>query len=93
MKLNKEMIDYLSKQIVVQLEEKGLIETGKEQIGVRETVSGIITNDLLVEDKLNDEVKILLEEMGDELDKKNINYRKMFQLVKQKLARERGLIL
>jgi len=87
------MIDYLSKQIVVQLEEKGLIETGKEQIGVRETVSGIITNDLLVEDKLNDEVKILLEEMGDELDKKNINYRKMFQLVKQKLARERGLIL
>ena len=36
---------------------------------------------------------VILEEMGDEIDSANINYRKMFQMVKQKLARERGLIL
>jgi hypothetical protein len=93
MKLNKEMVDYLAKQIVVQLEEKGHIDTGDEQLGVSETVAGIITRDLLVEDELNEEVKVILENMGDELDKNNINYRKMFQMVKQKLARERGLIL
>jgi len=49
--------------------------------------------DLLVEDDLNLEVKEILDGMGDEIDQANINYRKMFQMVKTKLARERGLIL
>jgi len=93
MKLRKEMVDYLSRQIVAGLEEKELIDTGDESENIAESVSGIIVNDLQVEDELNDEVKVILEKMGDEIDSANINYRKMFQMVKQKLARERGLIL
>ncbi len=93
MKLRKEMVDYLSRQIVSGLEEKELIDTGNESENIAESVSGIIVNDLQVEDELNDEVKVILEKMGDEIDSANINYRKMFQMVKQKLARERGLIL
>ncbi len=93
MRLRKEMIDYLARRIVNGLEEKELIDTGDEQENVSGTVAGIITRDLQVEDDLNDEVKIILDKMGDEIDNANINYRKMFQMVKQKLARERGLIL
>ncbi len=93
MKLRKEMIDYLAKRIISILEEKELLDSDDEKEGVCESVSGIITRDLQVEDELNDEVKSLLEKMGDEIDEANINYRKMFQMVKQKLARERGLIL
>lgn len=93
MRLRKEMIDYLAGRIIDLLGEKDLIDTGDEQESVSATVSGIITRDLQVEDELNDEVKVILEKMGDEIDNANINYRKMFQMVKQKLARERGLIL
>ena len=93
MKLGKEIIDYLSKQIIDSLEEKELIDTGDERQSVIESVMGVIVRDLQVEDDLNEEVKVILENMGDEIDKANINYRKMFQMVKQKLARERGLIL
>ncbi len=93
MRLRKEMIDYLAGRIIDLLEEKEVIDTGDEQESVCATVSGIITRDLQVEDELNDEVKVILEKMGDEIDNANINYRKMFQMVKQKLARERGLIL
>ncbi|MDH5477054.1 MAG: DUF507 family protein [Nitrospinota bacterium] len=93
MKLRKDMIDYLSSQVVTHLEEMDIIDTGGERADVIMEVSAIITRDLLVEDSLNDEVKRILEEKYAEIDSANINYHKMFQMVKQKLARERGLIL
>lgn len=93
MKLRKEMVDYLAGQLIKGLVAKELIDTGGEDDGVLETISGVIIRDLQVEDELNTEVKALLEKMVDEFDKSNINYRKMFQIVKQKLARERGIIL
>ncbi|MDH4182948.1 MAG: DUF507 family protein [Nitrospinota bacterium] len=93
MKLRKDMIDYLARQIVRGLEEKTVIDTGGAQEDVAMTVAGVIARDLLVEDSLNDEVKQILEKQYSEIDKANINYHKMFQMVKQKLARERGLIL
>jgi len=93
MRLRKEMIDYLARSIVYGLEGKELIDTAADTDEVVESVAGIITRDLQIEDGLNDEVKVILDDMGDEIDKANINYRKMFQMVKQKLAKERGLIL
>jgi len=93
MKLRKEMIDYLATQVVRELEEKDIIDTGGERSGVILDVAGVITRDLQVEDVLNDEVKKILEEKYAEIDSANINYHKMFQMVKMKLARERGLIL
>ncbi|MBI5814535.1 MAG: DUF507 family protein [Nitrospinae bacterium] len=93
MKLRKEMIDFLAGRIVTTLSEKELIDYSDDYDGVMETISAIIFEDLSVEDNLNDEVKVMLEKMGEELDKTNVNYRKMFQMVKQKLARERGIIL
>jgi len=88
MKLRREMIDYLASCIVEGLSGKEYIEVDDEGAGVAESVAGII-----IDDQLNSEVKAMLEKMEDEIDKANINYRKMFQMVKQKLARERGLIL
>lgn len=93
MRLKKEMIDYLATKIVRELTEKGLLDCGDDDSAVTASISAIIYKDLHVEDDLNDEVKTLLEKMGDELDKSQIDYRKMFQMVKQKLARERGIIL
>jgi hypothetical protein len=93
MKLRKDMIDYLARRIVASLEEKTVIDTGGVQGDVISAVAGVITRDLMVEDDLNDEVKLILEKQHSEIDQGNINYHKMFQMVKMKLARERGLIL
>jgi len=93
MRLRKEMIDYLATQVVNELEDKEIIDTSGERSEVILDVAGVITRDLMVEDTLNDEVKQILEEKYAEIDSANINYHKMFQMVKMKLARERGLIL
>lgn len=93
MKLSNEMVHYLSVQLVKSLEEKELIDAGDDVEGVAVSIGAVIVDDLLVEDELNIEVKEMLEKVGEEMDSSNVNYHKMFQMVKQKLARERGLIL
>ncbi len=93
MKLRKELVAHISGRLVDGLTEKELIDASDDVAGVTESVITVITSDLMVEDELNDEVKVLLEEVGEEIDSNNVNYHKMFLMVKQKLARERGLIL
>jgi len=56
-------------------------------------ISEIITEDLLVEDRLNDEVKTLLEARTKEYEREMMDFGRVFQMVKSKLVRERGLIL
>ena len=55
-------------------------------------ISGIIVEDLMIEDYLNEEVKELLDSRTDEYDRSMMDYGRVFQMVKSKLARERGLI-
>ena len=93
MKLRKEMIDYLATKTIHGLVDKEVLEVEDDERGVIESIAAIITDDLRVEDDLNAEVKEMLESMGEDIDRSNIDYRKMFQMVKQKIARERGLIL
>ena len=93
MKLKPEIIQFLSNRIVDHLTENKDIEYEGSSYDIVETVEGAIKSDLAIEDALNDEVKAILEEREDQIDENNINYRKVFQMVKNKIARERGLIL
>lgn len=93
MKIKKEVVRYLGARIVKHLKDKQAIEFECGEDSIIDIVEGAILNDLAVEDRLNDEVKAILQEQEGALDENNINYRKMFQMVKNRLARERGLIL
>ncbi len=93
MKLRIELINYFADQLVKGLVEKDLIETGDEYDEVIQSVAAVIIDDLQVEDELNSEVKEILENIGEQMDDANVNYHKMFKMVKLKLVRERGLIL
>lgn len=91
MKLREEMVEYLAHRIVVNLEAMEMIDCEGNAQGVIESIAAVMVEDLMVEDTLNDEVKEILENMGEEME--SVDYRKMFNMVKSKLARERGLIL
>ncbi|MDC0946071.1 DUF507 family protein [Nitrospinaceae bacterium] len=56
-------------------------------------IVSIVTEDLMVEDLLNEEVKTLLESKTEEYERSMMDYGRVFQMVKSKLVRERGLIL
>lgn len=93
MRLKEDMINFISTTIVDDLLKNGLIEVDCPKEKIIDSVGKIIIDELMQEDKLNDEVKELLKSHETELDKGNIDYRRMFQMVKQKLARERGIVL
>ena len=93
MRITKEFVETLSKKVVCSLKDKDLI-IWEETIDKLETiVAGIIIEDLMVEDRLNEEVKTLLESKTEEYERSMIDYGRVFEMVKSKLVRERGLIL
>ena len=93
MRITKEFVETLSKKVVRSLKDKDLI-IWEETIDKLETiVAGIIIEDMMVEDRLNEEVKTLLESKTEEYERSMMDYGRVFQMVKSKLVRERGLIL
>ena len=93
MRVNKEFVEILSKKIVKSLMEKDLIIWEEAPHKLETIISGIIIEDLMVEDRLNEEVKTLLESKTEEYERSMMDYGRIFQMVKSKLVRERGLIL
>ena len=93
MRVQKEFIEAISKKVVRSLIDKDLIIWEDTTDKLETIISGIITEDLMVEDLLNEEVKTLLESKTEEYERSMMDYGRVFQMVKSKLVRERGLII
>jgi len=53
----------------------------------------IITEELTVEDRLHDEVRELLKKHASDIEKGRMDYRKLFDLTKHRLVKERNIVL
>lgn len=93
MKLNKDRIASLSRRLVDRLTDGGYLALDFERPDLVRTLDRVITDELAVEDRLNEEVERILKAYESEIDKGNIDYRKMFQMTKKQIARDRGIIL
>ena len=93
MRLNKQRISSLSTNLTEKLSQRGFIDLQGNEDTVRKAVEKIITDELMLEDRLNLEVQEILRSYESELGKGDIDERKMFQMTKKKLAKDRGIIL
>ena len=93
MRLRKKMIDHVARTVTDRLLDQELLTVDGARETVMAEVSRLITADLMIEDRLNDEVKELLRAHTAEIERGNIDYARMFTMVKRQLVRERGLIL
>ena len=94
MKLNPKQIKYISHVVINNLLKSGaIIIVEGQKTDVVGKVDTVITENLMIEDKLNEEVRQILETHRDEMRKNNIEYYKMFSIIKKKLIKERDLIL
>ena len=93
MRLSKERVRHMAESLAGHLHQEGHVEL----IGDRKTFVAVldqaITDELSVEDRLNTEVRQMLKAYDKQIEHGQVDYQKMFQMVKQKLVRERGLIL
>lgn len=93
MRLPKEMIKHVAEAIAANLESKGLVEYETPRSAISEKIAEVITADMMAEEALNKDVEKLLSAHAAEIAKENMDYRKVFDMTKQKLAKERGIVL
>ncbi|OGW43608.1 MAG: hypothetical protein A2132_00690 [Nitrospirae bacterium RBG_16_43_11] len=93
MKFKKERVVILSINIIEGLIKNGFIAQSAPKEELVKKVQNTITDDLMVEEKLNEEVREILKSYSKQLEQESVNYQKMFQMVKDKLVKERGIIL
>ena len=93
MKLKKERVTLLASNIIEGLLKSGLIVASVPAEELVRKIENTITDDLMIEEKLNEEVREILKSHSKQLEKESVNYQRMFQMVKDKLVRERGIIL
>ena len=92
MKLREQQIEVLAHRIVAALVEENLARAA-EPAALEARLREVLVNDLSLEDRLNEEVHQLLRQYEPMMRQQSIPYHEMFQKVKQKLVRERKLIL
>jgi len=92
MRLTSDEIEYVSRKIVKTLVGEGKLELDSEP-RVVEAVARVITDELMVEDRLNEEVREVLIQHASEMERSNVTYTEMFKMLKKKMAREKGIVL
>ncbi len=92
MLFSKEYVGYLAKQLTKKLVSGEFIEVSNEA-AVAERVNQAMVDELAVEDRINDEVRAIIEAYSDEMRKSGANYQEMFKKIKNELVRKYKAVL
>ncbi len=90
MLLAREFVVYLSRQLVKRLT-PGVLETPNPDL-VADRVAEVISGELAVEDRLNDEVRDLLSQYSEYMRREGVSYQDMFRKIKNTLISQRKVI-
>lgn len=90
MLLAREFVHYISRQLVQRLS-PAFIETPTPD-AVAEKISAVITDELEVEDRLNDEVRDLLSQYSEYMRREGVSYQEMFRRIKNTLIQQRKVV-
>ena len=89
---SREYIGYLSRRTVKHLIEHKFITTANVH-AVEERVTAALIDEISLEDRINDEVRVILEAYSDEMRKTGAQYAEMFKKIKNELARKYKAVL
>jgi hypothetical protein len=92
MLFSKEYVGYLAREITKKLIACEFVET-TETAAVTERVHSVLLDELSLEDRINDEVRVILEAYSEEMQKSGANYQEMFRKVKSELVRKYKAVL
>ncbi|HET6421360.1 MAG TPA: DUF507 family protein [Geobacteraceae bacterium] len=94
MRLKKDQIDRMAEKILSDLETAKLVSLKGERKQLLETIKAVITNDIKAEEDLENEAERILDQTlratggGSGIDR-----HKMLKMIKDKLAKERNIVL
>ncbi len=89
---SREYIGYLGRRTVKHLIDAKMITTSNVKV-TEERVIEALTEELSLEDRINEEVRIILEAYSEEMRKSGAQYAEMFKKVKNELTRKYKAVL
>ncbi len=92
MLFSKDYVGYLARQVTQKLIAGQFIET-KDVASVSAALNTAMLEELQLEDRINDEVRLILEQYDDELRRAGASYQEMFKKVKGELVRKYKAVL
>ena len=93
MRIPKTWVPLIAKKIIDNSIAKNLITPAVPMDRLLSETEELILRELTVEDRLNEEVRELLKKHAFEIEHSRLDYRKLFDITKQKLVRERNIVL
>jgi hypothetical protein len=89
---SREYIGYLARRTVKHLIDAKLITTSDLKATESRVAEGLI-EELSLEDRINEEVRVILDAYSDEMRKSGAQYAEMFKKVKTELAKKYKAVL
>lgn len=93
MRLKKEHIDRISSLILKNLQSKKLITPRVPEPKILAKIVETITADMHAEDKLDNDARKMMDTYRQQILSGSLDERKVFQMIKKQLAKERKMIL
>ena len=92
MSLQKEYVHHLSRRVADELIRREMIETSGVVL-LREKILAVMEAELGLEDRINEEVREILKGYADEMRNTGVSYQDMFKVVKNKLVKDKKVVL
>lgn len=93
MRLTPTQIEKISKLLIEGLKKEHILKFKVDEHKVVDKVCHIILRNMEEEAELDKEVEQLINEHSTEMDAESMDYRKMFGMIKNKLAKERDIVI
>ncbi len=88
MKLRKQHANFLARKITKDLINSDFIELRKDRMAIIEECERILLEDIEKEIKLDEQVNIILENMEEDIQFYNADFKQLFWMTKKRLANE-----
>lgn len=93
MRIPRSWVRPMAKRIIDDLIKRAYISPRISEEELIEITHDILLDELMVEDRLNEEVREILKKYESEIEGKRLDYKTLFDLTKRKLVKERNIIL
>lgn len=92
MNFSKDYVGYLGRKTVKHLIDANMIRTDNVEL-LNNKVHAALLDEMMLEDRINDEVRLIMEAYQEEMRRTGASYQEMFKRIKQELARKYKAIL
>jgi len=92
MLFSKEYVGYLARGVTNKLIAGEFIEA-PDKLAVAERINSALLEELSLEDRINEEVRVIIETYSEEMRRSGANYQEMFKKIKNELVRKYKAVL